>query len=87
MTTPAAVVAHSEQEPARRHPMTKGIATKAKDLHKGDAVMFMGLRHNVIAAIDEGIGNGITLRLQVPGSPVKTFHRTDPGFTFTRIAR
>jgi hypothetical protein len=66
---------------------TRGIATKAQDLHKGDTVLFAGLRHNVLAAIHEGLGNGITLRLQVPGSPVKTFHRTDPGFVFTRIAR
>lgn len=64
---------------------TRGIATKAQDLHKDDTVMFMGERYTVLVAINEGIGNGITLRLQDPRGPVWTFHQIDPGFTFTRI--
>lgn len=65
---------------------THEIATKVQDLRKGDTVKFEGARHNVIAAIREP--NGFyTLRIQVPGTPVRTFHQADPGFTFTQIAR
>jgi hypothetical protein len=62
------------------------ITTRIEDLRKGDTVRFEGTRHNVIAAIREPSG-AYTLRIQVPGTPVRTFHQADPGFTFTRIAR
>ena len=65
---------------------THRIATKVADLRKGDTVEYQGTRHNVIAAIREANGS-YTLRIQVPGTPVRTFHQADPGFTFTRIAR
>jgi hypothetical protein len=58
--------------------------TKVEDLRKGDTVKFQGTRHNVIAAIPEANG-AVTLRLQVPGTPVQTFRQSDPGFVFTRI--
>ena len=66
--------------------MARSIPTPARDLRTGDTVKIGGIRHNVIAAILEPNG-AITLRVQVPGSPVRTFHHADPSFTFTRIAR
>lgn len=62
------------------------IATQVEDLRKGDTIEYQGTRHNVLAAIPEADGS-YTLRIQVPGTQVKTFHHADPGFTFTRIAR
>jgi hypothetical protein len=62
------------------------IATKVEDLRKGDTVNWDGIRHNVLMNASEADGS-FTLRLQVPGQPVLTFHSADPSFTFTRIAR
>jgi hypothetical protein len=63
---------------------SRQIATKVADLHQGDTVIHRGVRHTVTAAIGERDGS-FTLRLQVPGSPVRTFHQSDPGFIFIRI--
>ena len=63
---------------------TREIATKVEDLHKGDTILHKGVRHNVVRCIPERDGS-FTLMLQMPGSPVKTFHNADPGFVFTRI--
>lgn len=81
--TAAALRGHQRQ--ARQQ--VDGILTSritVADLHRGDTVLFEGQRHNVVAAIRERDGS-FTLQLQIPGTPVRTFHQSDPGFVFTRI--